>query len=174
MTEYFKQEYLQQAKVQRKKTLTVYLIALALYVALSVVVLVRYMQLPYASEKITVIKIVEYVLTFIMTVFSFLYLGIKFKRVNKYYAMCKNLSEGLREEFEANFFEYDDTLATKDGVDVKALVFLQWNKFKNDYYERKVWVFYELPFPEIPENATVKFITQGNVLFSYQILDKEE
>lgn len=174
MTEYFKQEYLEQAKVQRKKTLAVYLIVLALYVALSVVVLVRYMQLPYASEKITVIKIVEYVLTFIMLVFSFLYLGIKYKRVNKFYAMCKNLNEGIKEEFEANFFEYDDTLATKDGVDVKALVFLQWNKFKNDYFERKVWVFYELPFPEIPENADVKFITQGNVLFSYQILDKED
>ena len=174
MIEYFKKEYLEQAQNQRKKTLIVYFMVLALYVALSVVVLIRYTQLPYMSEKIVAIKAVEYVITFFMLVFSFLYLGIKYKRVNKYYHLLKNLQIGLREEFVASFFEYDENLSTKDGVDVKALVFLEWNKFKKDYFDRKVWVLYELPFPEIPEKATVKFVTQGNVLVSYEILSEEE
>ena len=173
MTEYFKIEFLEQAKAQRKKTLIVFYIALALYLAMSAVVLIRYMQLPYGSPKIGTIKTVEFVLSFVFFIFSFIHLGIKYKRVNKFYVMCKNMSTGLKEEYTANFFEYDETLSTKDGVDVKALVFLQWNKFKNEYFERKVWVFYEKPFPEFKENDTVKFITQGNMLISYQIVDEE-
>ncbi len=172
MTKYFKREFLEQAKAQRKKTLLIYFFVLALYVGMSTVVMVRYLRLPYGSTKISTLKTVEFVLTFIMIVFSFIYLGIKYKRVNKFYVMCRNLQSGIKEEFTANFFEYDETLNTKDGVDVKALVFLQWNKFKHDYFERKVWVFYEKPFPEFKENQTVKFITQGNVLVSYEILDE--
>ncbi len=173
MTNYFNNDILVQAKTQRKKTLTVYFIILALYLAMSVVVLVRYLQLPFASPKITVLKTVEFVLTFIMFIFSFIYLGIKYKRVNKFYVMCKHMSTGLREENTASFFEYDESLSVKDGVDVKALVFLQWNKFKNEYFERKVWVFFEKPFPEFNQNDTVKFVTQGNMLISYQIIDEE-
>ena len=84
-----------------------------------------------------------------------------------------NIYSGIKEENTANFFEYDENLNSKDGVDVKALVFLQWNKFKNDYFERRVWVFYEKPFPKFTENQAVRFITQGNVLVSYEILDEE-
>ena len=107
-------------------------------------------------------------------VFSFIYLGIKYKRINKYYTLCKNITGGIKEEFTAYFFEYDESLSTKDGVDVKALVFLQWNKFKNSFFERKVWVFYEKPFPKFNEHDKVRFITQGNVLVSYEILEEEE
>ena len=45
------------------------------------------------------------------------------------------------------------------------------NKYKNDFFERKVLVFYEKDFPEIPEGANVRYVTQGNVLISYEILD---
>lgn len=55
---------------------------------------------------------------------------------------------------------------------MKSLVFLEWNKYKKGYYERKVLVFYEKEFPEIPEGSGVRFITQGNVLVSYEILDE--
>ena len=58
----------------------------------------------------------------------------------------------------------------KDGVDFKSLVFIEWNKYKIDFFERKVLVFYEKPFPEIPVEANVSYITQGNVLISYEIL----
>ena len=65
-------------------------------------------------------------------------------------------------------------LAIKDGVDCKELIFNEWNKFKEVYYERRVFVLYEMDFPDIPEKSMVKFITQGNVLISYQILNEKE
>ena len=173
MIDYFKEEYLLQTKQQRKTTLMIYLIVLALYIAMSAVILIKYMQLPYQSPQIGLLKTIEFVLTFAFLVFSFVYLGIKYKRVNKFYEICKNMKHGLKEEFTANFFEYDESLNTKDGVDVKSLVFLQWNKYKNDYFERKVLVFYEKPFPEFKPNDTVRFITQGNMLISYEIVDEE-
>lgn len=172
MTEYFKTEYYKQAKKQRKKVLAIYFIVLAVYLAISGVLLGYYVTLTYQSPKITVVKLIEYPLTAAFIIFSFIYLGIAVKRVNKFYNMCVNIITGLKETSEANFFEYDETLTEKDGVDMKSLVFLEWNKYKNGYFERRVLVFYEKEFPEIPEGVGVRFITQGNVLVSYEILDE--
>jgi len=82
--------------------------------------------------------------------------------------------EGLKETSTASFFEYKDQVTVKDGVEFKSLVFIEWNKYKKDYYERNVLVFFEKPFPEIPEKAMVEFVTQGNVLIKYQILEEVE
>ena len=40
----------------------------------------------------------------------------------------------------------------------------------NCVYERKVLVPVEKEFPKFTENQNVKYITQGNVLYSYEIL----
>ncbi|MBR5899939.1 MAG: hypothetical protein IKZ38_00935, partial [Clostridia bacterium] len=71
-----------------------------------------------------------------------------------------------------SFFEYDETLQFKDGVDFKSLIFIEWNKYKNSYFERKVMVFYERDFPEIQPNSMVKYVVQANILISYEYLDK--
>ena len=89
--------------------------------------------------------------------------------MHRYYKITLYLKTGLRETSTGSFFEYDETLQDKDGVDFKSLVFLEWNKYKNDFFERKVLVFDELPFPEFTENQNVRYITQGNVLVSYEI-----
>ncbi len=168
--EYFTKSDFEAAKRQRKKWLIAYFIVLGVYVLLSAGLLVWYLLLPYHSPTITTVKLIHYPLTAVFVIFSFVYLGIPFKRVNRFYKTCYNLSTGHREEWTGSFFEYDETLQDKDGVDFKSLVFIEWNKYKNDYFERKVLVFYEKPFPEIPEKATVKYVTQSNVLIDYEIL----
>ena len=72
--------------------------------------------------------------------------------------------------FSKNVSEFQ----TKDGVDCKSIMLVEWNKYKKDFFEREVLVFYEKPFPEIPQDATIEFVTQGNFLISYQILDEEQ
>ncbi len=172
MTQYFKNEFYLDAKKQRNKTLIVYLVSLAIYLAVSAAFLIAYLQQPYASENITKIKIGEYAVSCVFVVFSFIYMGIKFKRVNKYYKLCYNVATGLKETFSAKYIGADDTLEVKDGVEVKALLFEEYNKYKKAIFERKVWVLYELPFPEIPEGAEVTFVTQGNVLTEYDVDEK--
>ena len=134
-----------------------------------------YWTLPYSGYKntghtITLIKIGHYSITAVFVVFSFIYLGIIYKRVRRYYKMCVHMSTGLKETSTGSFLKYDETIQDKDGVDFKSLVFIEWNKYKNDFFERKVLVFYEKPFPEIPEQANVTYVTQSNVLISYEIL----
>ena len=175
MTEYYTDAELQSAKKQKKKSLTAYFVVLGVYVAICVAFFIYYRTLPYAGyrdtgNKIALIKWMHYGITAIFVIFSFVYLGIKFKRVNRYYKMCLHLSTGIREQSTGSFLEYDENIQDKDGVDFKSLVFIEWNKYKNDFFERKVLVFYEKPFPEIPESANVSYITQGNVLISYEIL----
>ena len=170
MTDYFVEKYYLDAKKQRKMVLTVYFIILAVYLVASVACYWWYRTLPYMSGKITTVKIIHYTLTGIMVIFSFVYLGIPYKRVNRYYKLTHNLMTGIRETSTGSFFEYDESLQDKDGVDFKSLVFIEWNKYKNDFFERKVLVFDEMPFPELEENQNVRYVTQGNVLISYEIL----
>ena len=176
MTEYFEESRLERAKKQKSRTLTAYFITLAVFLAFSVLCIVYYRTFPYSgyrdtASKITALKAVHYSVTGIFVVFSFVFLGIKYRRVNRYYRLCFNLKIGLRETSTGSFLEYDESVQDKDGVDMKSLVFIEWNKYKNDYFERKVLVFYESPFPEFKEKTTVRYVTQGNVLVSYEILD---
>lgn len=170
MTEYFLEQYYLDAKKQRKNTLLVYFIILGVYAVASIALYWWYRTLPYLDKNITTVKVIHYTLTALMVFFSFIYLGIPYKRVNRYYKLTYNLKTGIRETSTGSFFEYDETLQDKDGVDFKALIFIEWNKYKNDFFERKVLVFDEMPFPEFSENQNVRYVTQGNVLISYEIL----
>ncbi len=170
MTDYFVEKDYQDVMKQKKRVWRIYLCIAALYLLLSVGLFLWYRTLPYMSSKISTVKFIHYSLTVVMTIFSFIYIGIYYKRVNRFYKLCYNLLTGIKETSTGSFLEYDETLQDKDGVDFKALIFIEWNKYKKDFYERKVLVFDERPFPEFKENQNVKYVTQGNVLISYEIL----
>ncbi len=170
MTQYFlNKEYL-MAKKQRTKSLIVYFAVLFVYLICSLGFFLWFRTLPYMSKEISKVKFFHFLLTAIFVIFSFIYLGIIFKRVNRYYKMTINMINGLKETSVASFLEYDESIREKDGVDYKSLIFIEWNKYKGEYYERRVLIPYEKLFPEFKENQIIKFITQGNVLFSYEIM----
>ena len=170
MVTYFHEDELTKVKKQKKLCLAVYFIILGVYVLGSAALFTWYLLLPYKAQEITTVKLIEYPFTAVFVMFSFIYLGVPFKRVNKYYKLCRNMVGGIKEKYTGIFLEYDETVQVKDGVDFKSLVFIEWNKYKNDFFERKVLVFNEKPFPEIPEKSNVTYITQGNVLIEYEIL----
>ncbi len=171
MIEYFKEEDLLKVKKQRKLVLTAYFIVLGVYLFISVGLFLWYRTLPYLSSTITTVKAIHYSITAVMVIFSMLFLGIKYKRVNRFYKISYNLINAKNETSTGNFLEYDESLQDNYGVDCKALIFVEWNKYKNDFFERKVLVFHEREFPEIPENTNVRYVTQGNLLLRYEILD---
>lgn len=173
MIKYFDHDEVIKAKKQKKTVLAIFFAVAAVYLASVVVFLVMVYNMPYGDDP-TVPKLVEYSVTGVFAIFSFVYLGIPLRRVNKYFKLTVNLDTGIKEESVASFLEYDETIHDKDGVDCKALVFLEWNKYKKDYFERKVLVFYEKEFPVIAEQAEVKFVTQGNFLIEYEIIEDGE
>ena len=170
MVEYFKEEQFLEAKKQRKKVLIWYFIIMGVYLVASVILFVWYLTLPYKSPTINTVKWIHYPLSAVAVIFSFIYLGIPYKRVNRYYKLNVNLMTGIRETSTGSFFEYNETLQDKDGVDFKSLIFLEWNKYKNDFYERHVLVLKDMEFPQFEENQNISYVTQGNVLISYEIL----
>ena len=174
MTQYFFEQEYYKAKKQRKIVLIIYYVVLAIYLVASLGFFLWYRTLPFMAIEIRKVKILHFVVTGVFVVFSFIYLGVPFKRVNRYYRMTNNMIHGLKETFVANFLEYDDRIRDKDGVDYKSLVFMEWNKYKDDFFERRVLVPYEKEFPKFKENQNIKFITQGNVLVSYEILPSLE
>ena len=170
MTQFFDSNEVMVAKKQKSKTLLIYFIVLGVYLFISLGLFLWFRTLPYMSETITTVKLIHYPITFVFVIFSFIYLGIKYKRINRYYKMAKNLITGLKESSTGSFFEYDESLRTKDGVDFKSLVFIEWNKYRDDFFERHVLVLKEMEFPKFEENQNVRYVTQGNVLISYEIL----
>ena len=170
MIQFFDEKEFLIAKKQKTKVLIFYFAIFAIYALISTGLFLWFRTLPYMSKEITKVKIIHHAITVVFVIFSFIFLGIKYKRTNKFYIMNLNMKNGLKENFTGSFFEYDQKIQQKDGVDFKALIFLQWNKYKEDFFERKVLVPYEKEFPKFVENQNVKYITQGNVLYSYEIL----
>ena len=172
--DYFKKEYLFEAKMQREKTLIGYFIIAFIFVLLTVALFLWYGTLPYQDAKITLVKAIQYVLLALFVIVSVVYLGIKYKRVNKYYKKCLHVNSGLTETSIGSFVEYSESIQTKDGVDFKSVSFLELNKKKDNFFERKVLVFYEKPFPEFEAGQNVRYTTQGNVLKYYEIIEEQD
>ena len=95
MTTYFTDEILQATAQQRKKSLSIYLVFLGIFVAVSVAMIIWYMRLPFRSPTIKTVKWIHYSLTVVFVIFSFIYLGIIYKRVNKFYKLCYNMKYGI-------------------------------------------------------------------------------
>ncbi len=160
-----------QAKAQRKKTLTIFFIMIGVYILASAIILTIYLLQPYNSPKLQTLEIIEYVLTAVAVFVFLMFFHIPYKRVNKYFLFCKILVVGLKERSEVNFLEFDDKLREKEGVDCKSLVCLEWNKYKDEYFERRILVFYEKEFPPIPAGARLSVVTTSNFLVEYEIIE---
>lgn len=172
--DYFVEEDFNAVRSQRRKCLLIYLLIALVYLGCTIASLVCYSLLPYQSDQRSTVKLVHYAVSAVFIIFSFIYLGIIFRRVNKFYKVTFNMVEGHKETSVGSFFEYDEKIQYRDGVEFKSLVFIEWNKYKNDFFERKVLVFYEKPFPQLELKQNVKYVTQNNVLISYEILQSEE
>lgn len=168
MINYIDKNLKQEIEKQKKKCLKIYFFVLAVYVISCVGLIIWYSFLPYGSNMFALIKGLEITLSAIFVAFSFLYLAIKYKRVKCFYKMLNDVDNGLLESTTAQFIRVDERLEVHQGVDMKSLVFLEYNKYKKGLFERKVLVYYELPFPKLEENEFYEFNTQGNVLVSYQ------
>ncbi len=171
MQEYFTEKDFVDAKKLKRNAIIIFLIALGVYLLFSAGMIVWYVLQPYKSPTLGTVKWVHYSVTAVFVILAFLYLGIPYRRIKKYYKVVFNMQNANREEYTARFIEYDDTVEQRDGVDYKSLIFLQYNMYKKDFFERKVLVFADRPMPEIQEEANVKFITQSNVLIKYEIIE---
>lgn len=169
MTDIYREQDFIQCKKQRKNTLIFFYSITGVYAAAVIALFVYYLFLPYQSSEITVLQWITYALTALYVIFAFVFLGIRFKRVNRYYHMFKDVDLGLKEEWEGRFLRFSETIEVKDGVDFKSLIFSEWSDKKQEYFERKVLFDAEKEFPPIKEGERVRYVTQANIMLSYEI-----
>ena len=171
MINFFNEEEIVKAKDQRTKVLVIYFITLAIMLALFAVVFIAYLQLPYQDPLITPLKLAFELVLVVYVTFSCIYLSIKFKRVNKYYKYLLNMKKGLKETSEGEFLGYVNSIQKKDGVEFKFFNVKMVSKKTGKETERKVLVDNEKEFPVFEEGQKIRIITQGNVLYSYEIME---
>lgn len=174
MIQYYDEREIELSKKQFKKNLIIFLSFTFVFVAILISILIINYSLPYKASVKTLYQIIGVISIFAYVIYAILFVGIKLVRIKRYNEYCINIKEGLRETTTAVFLRFEEELQAKDGVDFKQLIFLEWNKFKSEFYERKVLVFSEKPFPNIEIGSTVTFVTQGNVLVEYEIIKTEE
>ena len=168
---YFDEKMVTDAKRQRLLTLAFFCAVAFVYAVASGIMIYIFCIQPYGSEVMLTIRWIHAILTALFVIFIFIFFGIKFKRINSFYKLVKGMRDGVKEVSKGSFFEYSETIEEKEFVDFKSLRFIEWNKYKKDYFERMVLVFKEFPFPEIPENAYVEYTTHANILVEYKILE---
>lgn len=172
MTDYYNEEYFEQAKKQ-KKGLTIQLfISIAVFVAISSVLVVWFLRLPYGSNKVSLVKWIHYGVVAVFIVYLSIFLGIPYKRVRKFCKLCQSFSNGLTREYYGEFVGVDSALSVREGVDTYYLEFREYNKDKDTFFIRKVSVLAEKEIPDFDKGDKVRYFTHNNFLMKYEIREK--
>ncbi len=167
---YGDEDYLSALK-QKRKLFFIYVAVAAFYALICIGLLIYFASQPYQAPVLNAIRWVIAILTIAFVVFSYPYLGIKYKRISAYCAMLRGFNEGLKEKTEGEFFGFFEG-KEKDGVDADLCIIRNWNEKKHVYDERQYYIDREKPVPPFETGDYVRLILQGNVLIAYEILEK--
>ncbi|MBO5285437.1 MAG: hypothetical protein J6B16_00915 [Clostridia bacterium] len=173
MDNFFTQQEFDSVKKQRLSAIIMIVLVLTVYFALFITTIISYLRLPYQDAKGNLYKAMLYVVTVVVIVYLYIFIGIRYKRVNKYYKMLCGVFNGTCVKDTGKFISFSDTLETKDGVDVKHMIFSVYIPRRANWYERVIYIPYERDFPPFIEGQDVIFTSQSNILISYEILDEK-
>lgn len=159
------------AHKQKQKLFTVFMSVTVFYLAFCAAWLIYFISLPYVASKFLP-KACVYVSSVLYVVFAVVFMSIKYSRVRRYCKMLGYVSEGLKMEEKNYFYRFREKSLQKENIDVVACVFETWNKKKQEWLEREVYADPEKPLPEFSEGDLVRYISQGNMLVQYEILER--
>ena len=159
---------------QKKRVFSLFLVVVAVYSALAVWSLIYYISLPYKDDMQKLPKTVMFIATSLLIVFCFLYMGIKYHRVKKYYKMMYYLSEGLKNVEENYFVGFELNDLQKDCVDAISCVFKTWSYKKKEWMRREAYWDVEKRLPPFKEGDLVRYVVQSNFILAYDVIEKAE
>jgi len=144
----------------------------AIYLATCIAMLIYHISLPYAAKEDVVPKAVAYVTTGLYFIGIFPYMSIKYARSRKYCKMLFYVSEGIKMEENNYFYSFREKELQKDNIDVIGCVFETWSKKRQEWLEREVYFDVEKPRPDFGNGDYVRYVSQGNFLVQYEIIEK--
>lgn len=159
---------------QKKRVLAVFWGVLGVYLVVAVWSLIYYISLPYKDDMQKLPKTVMFIATSLLIVFCFLYMGIKYHRVKKYYKMMYYLSEGLKNVEENYFVGFELNDLQKDCVDAISCVFKTWSYKKKEWMRREAYWDVEKRLPPFTEGDLVRYVVQSNFILAYDVIERAE
>lgn len=168
MIKLYSDEDLYDAVVQYRKILFFFLGVTAAFLAGLILLIVFYRLLPYNDPATGWYTAGAGILTAAYLLFTFPYMGIKFKRSRAYCKLMKNISTGLKEYAVIPFKEIENW-TTRDGVDVNVAVFTIPNPKGDEEMLRQIYVDGEKEFPAFEEGKKAKLVSHGNLLIEYEL-----
>ena len=173
MTDVFSVEEKKAAFREKHKLLSIWLVLLALYVALAVTLVTVDMYL-VGVKAIRAHTLWMSVIFALATVaffsFTLLFFGIKFRLTRKYCRMLADMDRGLKDTYEGTFLSYNDAIEQKDGVFFYTMLLKTRPTRRDDITERKVLIEHTVPKLPLSEGTRIRFVTHANILMSYEIL----
>ncbi len=138
----------------------------------SITLFILHILLPYKStDRLnnldTFYTVLCNVLTGIFIVFSFVFLGICFKRVSARLKAIQESFDGEKTESEITFISFDERIETVRFVEYKIINAIEWSEKTQDFMDREILFDKEKPFPDFQKGDIIKIRTHANVLISY-------
>ena len=118
-------------------------------------------------------KLCVYVATALYVVFCYLFLGIKYSRVRRYYKTMYYMSLGLKSVEMNYFYCFDEKVLQKETIDVHSCIFEIWDRKYKEWLEREVYCDPEKPLPPFEEGDEILYVTQSSYLLQYEIKQKK-
>ncbi len=165
------------ARRSKKRLLILYFTLLALYIlavagmlAYSIVSVEIYHDRTPASVCLPLIIGISV----FFSVFSFVFLGIKYARTRKYVRLFDDIRSGLKEEGRGVVTETVWQDRDREGLEFYTIRVECDHKYKpREKESRDLLVYAQGPLVDIPDGTKIKFTTHGNVLLEYEIIEEE-
>ena len=179
MVNVYKQSDYDNALKLKKKLLVIYFICIGVLAIPAGVLFGLYLSLPYASTpqiegQGTLYLIINCLITAIGVIFSFVYLGIPYKRAAAYFKMLDDIKVGQKVKNVSTFLQNDVSVVEVNNVDFHVMVVLEWSEKTQEFMRRHVLVDKEKPMPNFKNGDIISYVTHANVLLSYGYKDEED
>lgn len=172
MTELYDGTELPRESKRKKIWITVWWIVTSVVLAVNIGLFVYFCLQPYQWSGRTGLFWIQIANVSVYGCLSLAFFALKYKRQRAYCKMLKNMQTGMKEIYTGEYIGVSLNTEVKEGVDFYVLLVMEFNENRQVYYERKVLIDTEKEIPEFHEGEILHFVTQANMLMSYEVLPR--
>ncbi len=171
MTAVFTEKEKKEAFGERKKLLTLWFIALGVYLALEAVMITlnivavvrdrdRSLYVPFMLSSI--------ILCTLFGSGSLFFFAIKYRLTRKYCRMLRDMKQGLKDKGQGVFIAINPEISEKDGVFFYRMVIDCPPMKRGDITTREILIERNHALPAFETGDVIRFITHANILMAYE------
>ena len=179
MTNVYNDKDYEHALKLKKKLLAIYFAVLAAGIIGCAVFFVLFLRLPYISTSELESQKQLYLffaclISGVEIFFSFIYLGIPYKRAKCYFRLMDDIKVGRKMLNESTFLQNETYISEVGNVDFHVMAVLEWSDKTQEYMRRNVLVDKEKPMPDFKNGDIIRYVKHANVLLAYGLKSDDD